>query len=122
MFPAIVVVGSARDDRHRFEFEGTGHAIGHGRGAFGLIHGRGFGDVVGGCLERQLEDLETQIEALANLVDRSAAGLEIGHHLAGDGLGIGSDPLFHHPVIAGEDGHYGPLHPWTVAALPAGQP
>jgi hypothetical protein len=98
------------------------HAIGHGRGTFGFLHGGGLGDVAGRGFERQLEDLEPQIEALADLVHGGTARLEIGHHLAGDGLRIGGDPLLHHAMIAGEHGDDRALDPGGMAPLPARQP
>ena len=66
-------VGAARDRLH---------AIGHCRGAFGFVEGGSLGDVAGRIFEGQFEDLEAEIEGLADLVDGGAAGLEIGHHLA----------------------------------------
>ena len=75
-----------------------------------------------GCFQRQFEDLEAEIEGLADLVDRRAAGLEIGDHLGGDRRRIGGDALLHHAMIAGEDRDHRALDARRMAALPARQP
>jgi adenosylcobinamide-GDP ribazoletransferase len=98
------------------------HAIGHGGRAFGLFEGRPESDVLGGFLERQFEYLEAQSEGLADLVHRRATGLEIGHHLPRDLLGVGSDSLVDDTVIAGEDCHHDARHPRRVMSLPGAQP
>ena len=47
-----------------------------------LVHGRVLGDVAGRHVEREVEDLEAEVEGRADLVDRRPAGREILQHLA----------------------------------------
>ena len=73
-------------DAHFAEHEQVGlggerlHAEGHRRRAGLLVERRLLGDVAGRLLEREFVDLEREVEGLADLVDRRAAGGEIRHH------------------------------------------
>ena len=59
---------------------------------------------------------------LRQLVDRSAAGGKIRHHLRGDLGRIGRDALLGHAVIAGEDQDFDAVQPRRRMALPMRQP
>ena len=60
------------------------HAERHRRGAGPLVERRLARDVAGRPLERELEHLQRNVEGLADLIDRRAAGGEIGDHRLGD--------------------------------------
>ena len=62
-------------------------------------------DVAGRHVERELEDLETESEGRAYLVDRGAACGEIQDHLACHVGWVSRDTLRHDAMIAGEDRH-----------------
>ena len=98
------------------------HAIGQRRGGGGLLHRRSLREVLRRVLQRQFEHFQADAEALADLIDRRAAGGEIIEHLLGDAGRKGGDALRHDAVIGGEhrdDGHLdGRLRP----ALPRGEP
>jgi adenosylcobinamide-GDP ribazoletransferase len=98
------------------------HAIGHGGRAVSLVEG-GIGcDVARRNLECQFEHLQTKVEGLADLVDGGATRLEVGHHLGGYSLGIGSNALGYHAMVAGENGDDGALDPRRIVVLPATEP
>ncbi len=44
------------------------HAIGHGGGAVGLVHGGFLGDVLRGFFQREFKHLQAEIKGLADLV------------------------------------------------------
>ena len=50
-----------------------------------------------------VDDGDRDAEAGGEDGRRGAAGEEVTHHLAGDGLGIGRDALGGDPVVGGED-------------------
>ncbi|ENN89287.1 hypothetical protein RHSP_29741 [Rhizobium freirei PRF 81] len=97
------------------------HAEGHGRSAVTLAERRLFGDVGSRKIERQIEDLETEVVGDADLVDRSSAGSEILHHLLRDGQRERRNSLLGDAVIAGEDRNQRPGH-GRRAAGPGGKP
>ncbi len=59
--------------------------------------------------------------ALANLVDRGAAGRKVRHHLRRDSGRKGRNAVHGDPVIAGEHQHVDVLDPRRIAA-PSGEP
>ena len=76
------------------------------------------GDVARRHVEREVEHLEAEAEARADLVDRRAAGGEIVDHLAVDRGGIGRHAAGDDAVAAGEDAHQRAGRP-TAAPCPA---
>ena len=97
------------------------HAERHRRRAGPFVERRLARDVAGRLLERQLEHAQRNVEGLADLIDRRAAGGEIGDHRLGDRGRIGRDALGDDAVIAGEDGDQRRVDVGG-AALPAGEP
>ena len=97
------------------------HAERHRRRAGPFVERRLTGDVAGRPLERQLEHAQRNVEGLADLIDRRAAGGEIGDHRLGDRGRIGRDAVGDDAVIAGEDGDQRRID-MGRAALPAGEP
>ena len=97
------------------------HAVGHRSGAGPLVHRRLLRDVAGRLLQRELVDLQRNIEGLADLVDRRAAGGEIRHHRLRHRRRERRDPLRHDAVIAGEDCDQQLIDMRPGGALPAGQ-
>jgi hypothetical protein len=76
------------------------------RGRAGALVERGaLRDVARRLRQREFVHLQRNLEALAELVDRRAAGLEIGDHRLGDGGRERRHALRDDAVIAGEDGH-----------------
>ena len=98
------------------------HAIGHGGGAFGLVEGSVLGDVAGRLLEGELEHLEAEVEALADLVHGSTVMLEIGHHLHGHFLRIGSNALRNDTMVSGKNRNDDTLRFRRMLGLPGAQP
>ena len=98
------------------------HAVSDGCRAVGLFECYAFGDVSGRVIERQLEHLETEIESLAQLIDRCPASLKIGDHLLRDSLRIGGNPLSDDTVIAGVNGNHRMFDARLVPALPKSKP
>ena len=80
------------------------------------------GEIGGRRFERQRNDAQFRAGALRQLVDRSAAGGEIRHHLRGDLGRIGRDALLGHAVIAGKDQDFDAVEPRRRVALPMRQP
>ena len=98
------------------------HAIGHGGGTVGLVHGGINGNVAGRYFERQFKNLEAQIETLADLVDGGTTTLEIRHHLGRHCLRISGNALRHHTVISGKDRNDGAINLRRGPPLPKRQP
>ena len=98
------------------------HAEGDGGGALGVVHGRRLGEIAGRPVQFQGLDPEVDAEGAAQLIDRGAAGLEVGDHLHRD-LGRESrDALRRDPVVAGEYPRRRIFHARRMAALPGTQP
>ena len=79
------------------------HAEGHGGDAAFLVHRGLRDDVVGRHVEGEVEDLEAEAEAGADLVDRGAAGGEVLEHLPVDLRRIGRHAPRCDAVAPGED-------------------
>ncbi|MCY1497284.1 hypothetical protein D9M68_312450 [compost metagenome] len=97
------------------------HAESHCGRAIPLRKCRFLGDVAGRIFERQVEDLEAEVVADADLVDRSTTGGEILDHLGGNGRRERGDALTGDAVIAGEDRHQRPVDRRRLAG-PGGEP
>ena len=89
---------------------------------FGFGHGLLFREIAGRRIELQRDHAQARADGLADLIDGSAASLEIRHHLGGDRGGIGRDAPRHHAMIAGEDQHRDIVEARRFAALPAPEP
>ena len=74
-----------------------------------FVQRRLLGDVAGRLLQRQFVHFEREIERLADLVDRRAAGLEIRDHRLRNRGRKGGDALRDDAMIAGEDRDQGPI-------------
>ena len=98
------------------------HAVGHGVGAFGVAHGGALGEIGGRFLQPHLIDLKFRVEGLAELVDRRAAGAEVGHHLHRDLCREGRYALRRDTMIAGKHAHPRMVDPRRMAALPQAHP
>ena len=94
----------------------------HGVDEFGFGHGLLFREIAGGCIELQRDHAQACADGFADLIDGSAASLEIRHHLGGDRGGIGRDAARHHAMIAGEDQDRDIVEARRFAALPAPEP
>ncbi len=80
------------------------HAERHRRGAVALVERGLLGDVAGRLFQREFVDLQRDVEGLADLVDRRAAGGEIGDHRLSDRRRKRRNALRDDAVIAGENG------------------
>ncbi len=115
-------------DAHLAQHEQVGlggerlHAEGDRRRAGLLVERRLLGDVAGRLVERQFVDFERDVEGLADLIDRRAAGREIRHHRLRDRRRIGGDALRDDAMIAGEDRDQRMIDMRAGRSLPARQP
>ena len=75
-----------------------------------------------GCSSASSYTLSEEIERLADLVDRRAAGLEIRHHRLRDRRRIGGDALRDDAMIAGEDRDQRPIDMRPRRSLPGRHP
>ena len=66
--------------------------------------------------------MELSCRGFGDLVDGSAAGSKVRHHLRGDSLRIGGDAARSDAVIAGEHGDRDAIEPRIFARLPLRQP
>ncbi len=79
-------------------------------------------DVGGRHVEGEIEDLEAEVEARADLVDRGAAGREVLEHLPVDLGRIGRDAARRDAVACGEDRDERSFDRRRRLALPGGEP
>ncbi len=94
------------------------HAVGHGGGAVGLVHGGFLGDVLCRFFKGQFKHFQAKVKGLADLVHGGPAALEIEDHLFRHFSGIGGNALGHNAVVSGEHGHHRAGNFWRVIALP----
>ena len=97
------------------------HPKGKGRGSFLLFQSRGFGNVLCGHLEGQVEDLQADPIGRAYLIDGGTTGGEIVFHRACDRGRIGRDAIFDDTVIGRENRDKRPVDRWGGLALPRRQ-
>jgi len=98
------------------------HAEGHGGGAAALVQRRFPGDVAGGQVKGEVEDLEAEIVRDADLVDRRAAGRAQFARLGRRRDRTRRDVVAGNAVIAGEDRHQRLAHRRRRPAAPCRQP
>ena len=87
-----------------------------------LVERRPFGDVAGRLFEREFEHAQRNVERLADLVDRRAAGGEVGDHRLRHRLRERRDALGDDAVIAGEYCDQRRIGVRPGRPLPAGEP
>ena len=97
------------------------HAVGDGRRAHAVVHGRTLRDVAGRQLQRQLENAQVELVQGADLADRRASRGEVRDHLRGHLARIGRDALVGDAVVAGEDRDHRIVEHRLGLALPAGE-
>jgi hypothetical protein len=115
-------------DAHLAEHQQVGlgrerlHAEGHRRRAAFFVKRGLQGHISGRLLQRQLVHFEREIERLADLVDRRAAGLEIRNHRLRNRRRIGGDALRYDAMIASEDRDQRPIDMGARGPLPGRHP
>ena len=97
------------------------HPIGEGRGGLGLGHRRLLRKIARRVLQRELEDFQTEAEALAELVYRRASAREVLDHLPRDLGREGRYALGDDAVIAREDSNERAFDRGLRPTLPGGQ-
>jgi hypothetical protein len=98
------------------------HTVGNGARAVVLAHRRASGEVFGRLIERHLVDPQIGIGHGRQLVDRTAAGDEVLHHLRRHIGRIGRDSARRDAMIAGKNADPRAVGARRVTALPQAHP